>query len=252
MFDLDGPQPDPEPPPPICFLIDPTHYECKLCTCSPSDQFSCYQFQRVVPEADATARQLFDRSLDCTERRRRIRESLLNINIHSRQELDWLVDAARVSKLVAEGNADLAPVFWIRLYGILHEIYERLFASNTFAVQNGATPTASIAEFLGAIEQVASLFSDDERIYIQYRRDVECHPLQLNYEFQVNKSGGTRERFHHKLLAKTVPVSLEEFSSATKRVLATVRHEIDLARVFAGRCWLALAGLRRKGARIYG
>jgi len=90
---------------------------------------------------DATARQLVDRSLDCTERRRRIRESLLNINIHSRQELDWLVDAARVSKLVAEGNAELAPVFWDQVYGIVARyIRAGYFASNTFAIQNGATP----------------------------------------------------------------------------------------------------------------
>jgi hypothetical protein len=251
MFDLDGPAPDPEPPPPLCFLVESDQYECKLCNCKPEDQFSCYQFPRVVPGPDATALQFVDRTLDCAERRRRMSESSRNIRIHSRQAMNWLVDAARLAKLVAEGNENLAPVFWIRLYGILHEMHERLSASNASVVRHGITPNPSIVDFLVAVDKVASIFSDDERLYIQYRRDVECHPLQLNYELQVKKNGDTREAFDHKLLAKKVPVTLEEFLAATKRVLGTAPDEITLSRVFAERCWLALAGLKREGARIY-
>lgn len=50
----------------------------KLCNCKPEDQFSCYQFPRVVPGPDATALQLVDRTLDCAERRRRMSESSRN------------------------------------------------------------------------------------------------------------------------------------------------------------------------------
>ena len=49
MFDLDGPAPDPEPTSPVCFLLDGSHYECKLGTCASADQFSCYEYPRVVP-----------------------------------------------------------------------------------------------------------------------------------------------------------------------------------------------------------
>jgi hypothetical protein len=253
MFDLDGPAPDPEPADPVCLLVDRrSHYECKMCSCAPGDQFSCYDVPRVVPGPNATALQLVDRTLDCTERRRRLLETSRNSTIHSRQELNWLADASRVAKLVADGQTDLAPVFWIRLYGVLHEIFQRLSDSAASLTQHGVKPPQVISDFMAAVDKVGSLFSDDELLYIQYRRDVECHPVQLNYEFRVKKDGGTREAFDHKVLAKKVPVSLHDFMAATRRVLATAPNEVALAQRFADRCWLALAGLKRKGARIYG
>jgi hypothetical protein len=233
-------------------LVDPGHYECRLCTCNPTDQYSCFDFKRVVPEPNATPLQLADPKLDCAERRRRIGAVALNGTVHSRQEMGWLRDAARVAKLVADGNTDLAPVFWIRLYGIVREVYERLFESHAFRAQIGALPNPDIVEFLAATEKVAALFSDDERLYIQYRRDVECHPLQNAYEFKVGKKGQAIETFRHTFLAKQVSVTLADFDAAVGRVLASAPNEVELAKSFAARCWLELTGLMRKGEKIYG
>jgi len=182
MYYLDGPIPDPEPTPPFCALVDEgAHYECRLCTCGPRDHFSCIEFPRVVPGPDATPRQLADPKLDCAERRRRMSESSMNARINSKQQMNWLVDAARVSKLVASGNLDLAPIFWIRLYGILHEIYERVSGHSASAIQIRGKPIQVFVDFLKTVDALAALFSADERIYIQYRRDVESHPIQRNY-----------------------------------------------------------------------
>jgi hypothetical protein len=242
MYDLDGPEPDPVPQPPFCLLID-GHFECRLCTCSPTDQYSCYEFPRPVHGPDATPLQRTDATLDCVERRRRLREIDRRTFVQSRQRMGWLVDAARVSKLVADGNTDLAPVFWIRLCGILNELYDKLLKNHTLAVLTGAKPYSDIVEFLGAIESLAASFSDDERIYIQYRRDVECHPVQDNH---------ASDGFNHKLLAKEARIGLEEFRAAVGRVVARAPSEVALAQMFAERCKLALADLERRGERIYG
>lgn len=251
IYDLDGPVPDPEPVPPFCVLIDESHYECRLCDCSPTDRFSCFEFPRVIPESGATARQLADATLNCSERRRRTSESSMNARVNSPQQMNWLIDAARVATLVAEGNTDLAPLFWIRLYGILHDIYDKLAGHRNLAVLNGARPHPLIVAFLKATEDLSGLFSPDERLYIQYRRDVESHPIQTNYEFKVDERGRAVETFKHKMLAQRIPVSLEEFRAAVKRLLATVPDETVLARVLASRCSNALLGLREHGARIY-
>jgi hypothetical protein len=165
--------------------------------------------------------------------------------------MNWLVDATRVAKLVANGNADLAPVFWIRLYGILHDIYGRVSANVAAVELNGLKPPALFQDFLREIRAVASIFSTDERLYIQYRRDVDCHPLQNNYEFGYKRDGGTRETFEHKLLAEKTYVTLEDFRKAVRRVLGTRPDEVALAQAFAERCWSALAGVELQGARLF-
>ena len=253
MYDLDGPVPDPQPTPPFCALVDNgAHYECRLCTCGPKDLYSCFEFRRMVPGPDATPRQLADRKLDCVERRRRMSESSMTARINSKQQMDWLLDAAHLAKLVADGNLDLAPLFWIRLYGILHEMYEKVSHSNTFATQIRGKPIQSMVDFLKAVDAVAALFSADERIYIQYRRDVESHPIQRNYEFKVNNQGRSIESFHHKIMNQKVPVALEEFTAAVRRLLRTVSQEVDLARGMAERSLRSLAALVEVGARNFG
>ena len=179
-------------------------------------------------------------------------ESSINARINSRQQMNWLSDAARVARMVAEKNFDVAPIFWVRLYGILHDIYDKLSGHHMFAVRNGAKPVSSIVAFLKATEDLSALFSADERLYIQYRRDVESHPIQVNYEFKVDNAGRAIETFKHKLLGQQTPVSLGDFQAAVKRLLSTVPNEIELARVMADRCWRSLLALTEKGTRIFG
>lgn len=133
LYDIWGPEPTTEGP--HCLLLDDSHYECKLCDCKTTDVDSCHAYPRVIPAADATRRQRADAKRSCAERRRSIGASSRTPDVNSQQEMNWLVDAARIAKLVAGGSADLAPIFWIRLYGILHEIHARM--ANLVAVTRG-------------------------------------------------------------------------------------------------------------------
>jgi hypothetical protein len=52
------------------------------------------------------------------------------------QMANWIADTRRVTELVAGGDTDLVPVFWIRLYGTLVDI------SDYLAKQADADPRA--------------------------------------------------------------------------------------------------------------
>ncbi len=245
MYDLDGPDPGSDEP--VC-IMDERHYRCLLCTCNPEDQYTCYTYPRVVHDANSTPRQRADAALDCVERSRRIREIAINADIRTEQRMNWISDAARVARAVSEGNTDLAPVFWIRLYGILHEIYDSVRELHDAALDFGARPDVRAVTLLDEIKRLASLFSDDELLYIQYRRDVECHPVQNAYELRFDKKGDAVESVNQKLLSTQTRVSLDDFRNSVRKVLATVRYEVALAQPFAHRCWQALHATATRGS----
>jgi hypothetical protein len=249
LVDLSGP--DPEVEGPLCLLIDETHYECKLCTCKPTDRFSCLEFPRVVPAPDATPKQLADRKRDCTERRRAMSESNSNATINPRQEMEWLEDAAAITKRVADGEIILAPIFWLRLFGILHDMYDKLLRAERWSLGQGFRFDPRISAFMREVEALSAVFTEDERLYIQYRRDVEAHPIQVAYEFRIDGAGKAKEAVTTKITAKKLPVTLDEFRAAMGRVLATAKHETGIARAFAIRCALSLERVREKGLQIF-
>ena len=249
LHDIDGP--DPETEEPFCLLVDPSHYECKLCDCKRSDLDSCFAFPRVIPEADATPRQRADAKRSCSDRRRSIGETSRNAEVNSTQQMNWLADATRIAKLVADGSADLAPLFWIRLYGILHEIHGRLTDLVLVAVENGAKPSAAFDAFLSEVVALSALFSEDELIYIQYRRDTECHPIQNAYQFRIDGTGRARDEAAIKMLGTKRTLTLAELSSAVRRVLLSASSEVELARIMAHRSWINIATVRDQGALLY-
>jgi hypothetical protein len=151
---------------------------------------------------------------------------------------------------VASGETTLAPVFWLRLFGILHDMYDKQVRSERFCKIYGFKMDSRILAFMREVELLAAVFTDDERLYIQYRRDVEAHPIQVHYEFKIDGTGRPKEGITPKLTSSKLPVTLEEFREAMGRVIATAKHETEIARAFAGRC-VALERVREKGWQIY-
>jgi hypothetical protein len=132
---------------------------------------------------------------------------------------------------LAAGEDDQAGYFWIFLYGVLHDIHDDMTGMVKFAQDNGSG-SAKIDE----VERLATLFTDDEKLYLQYRRDNECHPVQQNYEFLMNGKGVIRQTFKATLLMR-VPISIRDFRAVVRRSLAASGNdELKLARQYAARC----------------
>ena len=249
-FDLDGPEPT--IPGPHC-TFDERNYWCKICTCPPGEPFSCETMPRVRSTPQSTPQQLADDKRDCAGRSWYIDETLSRNKIQPRQRLQWVNRAADSCRLAA-GEDDQAGYFWIFLYGVLLDIHSDMTGMVKFAQDNGsgsAKAVRLVAAFVDEVERLATLFTDEEKLYLQYRRDNECHPVQQNYEFLMNGKGEIRQTFKANLLMR-VPVSIRDFRAAVRRILgASGNDELKLARQYAARCARQLEVVRQKGAVIF-
>lgn len=120
---------------------------------------------------------------------------------HAHQALQWVQELARVTREVsAQGSAahaDTRTVFWIRLLGVLVEVGD--FYEYTVKLADdcgaGATRLATDARVVrDAIRAVRDSMDEDERLWLHYRRDVECHVWQQSYELSRKKNGLKEKR----------------------------------------------------------
>jgi hypothetical protein len=118
-------------------------------------------------------------------------------------------------------------MFWIRTWGVLVEIHDQ-FASLDAGLA-GAQPYFSSAEIvafhrwytaiLAAVHAVRAALSDQEVIYLEYRRTVECHLFQHAYKHRFGGDGALIEAITSKILSRHVT-----FDETDKAVAALLRH----------------------------
>jgi hypothetical protein len=141
------------------------------------------------------------------------------------QTAQWLREAIRAATGVANGNRDLIPVFWIRTYGIMHDIRDKVVSQIEFGESVGAPPVTQLP-VRNAIDNLIAEFSDDELVYVQYRRHVECHPYQNSYKIRISQRG-LKESVSHHLIDKQMTVT--ETTDTIRRVLNP--PEVDEERI---------------------
>jgi hypothetical protein len=145
----------------------------------------------------------------------------VDINARTNPKLyaNWIHDAVRVTSEVANGNTDLVPVFRIRLYGVLADIFSKLTESQRNIAELNRPPYPAAEEMIEAIKTLAARFTRDELIYIQYLRNTECHPVQDAYRIRVARDGTLKDWVDHHLIPAGPPVTVEETNAAVSRVL---------------------------------
>lgn len=118
--------------------------------------------------------------------------------IRAQQALQWVRELYRVAgELSARGTAagvDTQSIFWIRLHGVLVEVGENYEDSCKLMAEYGVT-TLSIGRHTlavrDAIRAIRDSMDEDERLWVHYRRDTECHVWQESYELSLRKKSGT-------------------------------------------------------------
>jgi hypothetical protein len=166
----------------------------------------------------------------------------------------WRVDTGRplrwarslkacVDEVIQSDSESAAAIFWIRLYGAIHDFREH------FATTPSTTPPANVldpleAEALAQDEYFADLaagvrtactglldaFSADERLTIQWKRDHEAHPFLSGYELREQR-GALRHEGTHGLVGNVAHRTVHE---AVERVRAG-RSDLVVARELAQR-----------------
>jgi hypothetical protein len=171
-------------------------------------------------------------------------------DIAAQQILEWTSRAKRCTALVASGDLhpDVIAVFWISIYGLMTDVREHVVKQReTLKGTDEATLRAFglskliASNFDGIVDRIDafySTFSEDELAYVEYRRHVECHPLQHGYEIAV-RDGAIIDR-PRKLTKRSW--TYEDEDAALRRVIRkhgrihmTGPDEAPIAQVFAQR-----------------
>ena len=177
------------------------------------------------------------------------------------QVLRWLNRARCAAEAVVETPMDgyKAAVFWISIFGVLHDL--RLSWDSQLAMLRGihaeGDATAGQRErlkilygrplrhLLEAVKLLKSCFTEDELIYLEYRRNCEAHPFQHAYRLRPTKDKtaiSDKRRVH--LLGREMVV--EHIDAATERVmLAHPPNENMIAKSLAERSAPLIASVER-------
>jgi hypothetical protein len=118
----------------------------------------------------------------------------------SEVELLWLKDLRHnLNRVLAADSTDpnaVATVFFLRLHGWLWN-YPKHHAFELRTVKERLPGIGSTLAFMSAIleavEAIRVTFSEDELMYIEYKRDIEGHIHASKYDPQWNKKKGTVE-----------------------------------------------------------
>jgi hypothetical protein len=137
--------------------------------------------------------------------------------VFPRQMLQWARGTLAVAERLTKGPDDaVAALFWVRLYGLLKDLADVLKRHHSLAEVFPSDDARLLVRIVSALDSVRRQLSDDEVVYLQYRRQAECHPFQHDYRFTRVRDGGLKDTSKSHLLAR--PISLEEVRAAVKRV----------------------------------
>jgi hypothetical protein len=148
-----------------------------------------------------------------------------------------------IDEVNASNSESAAAIFWIRLYGAIHDFHEH-FAPTPPTPPPSAVLDPDEEQALAEDEYFADLaadvrtactgllgaFSQDELLTIQWKRDHEAHPFLSGYELR-EQNGALKHGGKHGLVGN---VAHRDVHEAVKRVRAG-REDLAVARELAQR-----------------
>ena len=102
--------------------------------------------------------------------------------VFPKQMLQWARGTQAIAERMAEGPDDaVAALFWIRLYGLLKDLAAVVKRHQALADVFPGDDARLLGQIVSALDLVRSALSEDELVYLQYRRQTECHFFQSDY-----------------------------------------------------------------------
>lgn len=109
----------------------------------------------------------------------------------------WIGATLLVAERAASGSPEALSLFWVRIYGVLTDASDFIALTCTggdeaydglgmFPLARGRSDASPLPT---AMARVSALFDDDELLYLEYRRHVECDPFQTRYRARRNRQG---------------------------------------------------------------
>jgi hypothetical protein len=155
------------------------------------------------------------------------------------QMLEWVVSTAHYTETLASlgANASLSDfsIFWLRLYGLFNEVREDFARKlKTFEEMFAGKPVPRqllddieiLKAPLAALDKALALFSEDDLLYLKYRRDTEAHVWQDAYRLSVK---GKKLRETLRVFGRDWPV--DELNARIQQVLLKHKAQVSEASI---------------------
>ena len=135
-----------------------------------------------------------------------------------------------VTQLVRDGKNTLPEtqdMFWVKLYAVLDELHaDYEYLGERIGPQPKNETSRLTLAVRNTIRALHGALDDDERIWVQYRRDSVCHLVPESYDLSAQKGKGTlKEQRHFSLIGQTLHV--DEFDRRARALLR--KYNVDEA-----------------------
>jgi hypothetical protein len=143
----------------------------------------------------------------------------------------WVSETLDAAERAGAGYPDVLPVFWLRLYGVLTDVAD-FVALTVDEAREGlcmfplAREREQLSPLPAAMARLAALLCEDDLLYIEYRKHVECDPFQTKYRVRRGRHGAGHVP---SALLEGRPVTIEEAESAFQRLFE--KHDGDEERL---------------------
>lgn len=117
-------------------------------------------------------------------------------DLFAQQLAQWVGNTAWCADQLVEPSTacqSVAALFWIRLYGTLCDVRKALRRHQALHSDAGVPEDHLLAAAAGALDAITDNLTQEELLYIDYRRQVECHPVQDAYRLQLRNDGHLRD-----------------------------------------------------------
>jgi hypothetical protein len=173
----------------------------------------------------------------------------------------WAESAAshanEVARLDGASTAATDSLYWIRTYGVLADLAAHFERKLAFVIETEqGAPSATTRTYrswfvaiLAGIGRARDALTEEELLYLEYRRNVECHPFQDGYRLNIARAGEVIDTRPSLLLRKTLTIDATD--AAIRAVLKRYRGEPAITLDFAKRTAGALRFVARL-VRTYG
>jgi len=153
---------------------------------------------------------------------------------HARQQANWVRNLDETARTLRD-QGDAAPwpfmaIFWIRLHAVIADL--RLELEGTFQrlgidpATHQAQPHSPLSLAIAThqrIEMIWRRFTEDELVFIDCRRQTECHITQSSYDYRLGRANVVLDRRGVPTVGREFTV--EELDAAVGRILGAYPDE---------------------------
>lgn len=173
-------------------------------------------------------------TLSKAETLRLLRDSEFQTTRDVRLTCLWVVECRDLAREIIAGEANdwAVCLYWIRLWGLLGEVlvhWKKRLRLPDAPELDVKVVRSHVQRLVSLVESVPGMLSDEQLVWIEYRRHFQAHAVQTDYRLRVDCNGVLVTKRIPLLVPNAKPRELSAHEDAMDRLIA-VAKEVDVAR----------------------